>query len=145
MHLDRLAVGPSGRARAMACHSVVGLSCGSQMTTTDAAWMLRPTPPATICETSTAPCPAAENWSTMTCRAAAGTEPVSGPKTWPGQGPSDLVEDVAEVGEHDDPATVVLGLLDDLHQSLHLLGLCARATCAACRMAMKFPAATASR
>ena len=34
---------------------------------------VEPTPPATICDSKTEPCPAAENWSTMVCRAAAGT------------------------------------------------------------------------
>ncbi len=41
-------------ARAIACDSVIGLSCGSQMTTTEAAWMFNPTPPATIWLTSVA-------------------------------------------------------------------------------------------
>lgn len=65
---------------------VVGLTWGSQITTTEAAWMLRPTPPAWICETRTAPPLARVNYSSTTdWRACAGTEPVRGPKTRPGR------------------------------------------------------------
>ncbi|RKT75099.1 hypothetical protein DFJ66_8477 [Saccharothrix variisporea] len=71
-------------ARAIAWASVVGLSWGSEITTTDAYWMSRPTPPASIWATSTAPCRAAENASTVSCRLVAGTDPDSGPNTGPG-------------------------------------------------------------
>ncbi len=47
--------------------------------------MLRPTPPATIWATRTAPRGASENSSTIAWRLAAGTDPVSGPNTLPGR------------------------------------------------------------
>ena len=110
-------------ARAMACHSVVGLSCGSQITTTDAAWMFSPTPPATICATSTAPWPAAENSSIKDLPLRGRNRSGQRAEHMAGKRSGDLVEDVAEVGEHDDSAAVVLGLFDDLDQSLQLRGL----------------------
>ena len=85
MHLDGCSW-PIRWARAIACHSVVGLSCGSQMTTTDAAWMFRPTPPATIWRHEHRTLAGGrEVVDHLPAARAAGTDPVSGPKTRPGQ------------------------------------------------------------
>ncbi len=75
-------------ARATACCSMVGLTCGSQRITTDAACRLIPMPPASICASSTA-CPAAApNPSTSRWRRAGGTLPEIGPKSRPPSLPS---------------------------------------------------------
>src|SRR3984957_2781536 len=68
-------------ARAIACSSLAGVSCGSAMIITDAAWMFRPTPPAWIWETSTAGPLAFVSSSTIAWRSAGGMPPVSGPMT----------------------------------------------------------------
>src|SRR5690606_17150783 len=68
-------------ARATACVSKVGFTCGSQRITTEAAWRLRPTPPAWICASRTAWPGRAVNSSTTSWRRAGGTLPDSGPCT----------------------------------------------------------------
>ena len=63
-------------ARAMACSSVEGFYWGSSRSTTDAAWMLSPTPPAWICARRSAcpSCCAKESHSSS--RFSEATEPV---------------------------------------------------------------------
>ena len=107
-------------ARAMACHSVVGLSCGSQITTTDAAWMLSPTPPATIWATRTAPCLGGRELIDHHLALTGGDRPRQWAEDTARHVPRHIAEDIEEVGEDNDSPPVGFRFIDDLGQSLHL-------------------------
>ena len=124
----------------MACHSVVGLSWGSQITTTEAAWMLSPTPPATICDDQHGPVPGRGEFVDHDLPRRRRDRARERAEHLAGQGARHLVEDVTEVGEDDDPTPVVLGLLDDLDRAAASSADSLAVRMAAWRIAMKFPA-----